>query len=200
MSKSSNKATNSKKKNRSNIEDKVDKILTKNKEKLKNFNLKNLDFEKFSLKNKDRDTIFYLKKKTKTESTDSTDLDLQNDDKEINKFSFDAKKKNKQFSFESDTNKDKKFREQEKSKDSAISSPSSPYNLRDLLDSKDFDMVISDINRLIDKDSKSKIKDDARIISKKDIKPSSEKDHFIEEKVGQFDSKSELKSSKVLFL
>ena len=159
MSKKINKKiSKSKKVNLSIIEDKIDKIILKNKEKLNNLQLNKLDIEKFSLKNKDRDTIFYLRKKNKAKTRDSKDSDFIDDIKTTENKSDQNKK-----TTDSKTPKDQNYRDKNEETDinksvELFKAQSKPSTLRELVDSKDFDMVVSDINRLIDKESKSDIK------------------------------------------
>ncbi|KYK23289.1 hypothetical protein AYK21_02785 [Thermoplasmatales archaeon SG8-52-2] len=147
MSKKSNRKPKSKKSNLSAIEDIVDKVILRNKEKLNNLHLNNLDFEKFSLKNKEKNTIYYLKKKNKTKSEDSKDSKLQdNKTKTDNKTS--AEKEIV-----------KKEQNDEKNSVELFKAQSKPSTLRNLLDSKDFDMVVSDINSLIERETNKDEKD-----------------------------------------
>ena len=191
MNKKNNKSNKTRKDKLSNIEDKVDKIIVKNKEKLSKADFKNINIEKFSLKNKDKNAIFYLRKKTKTSSGDSKDIEPNDYKKNLNKYSSNSNEENKEISFNSEQNNEKKLRKQEKTRDETLDISSSSFTLGDLLDSKDLDMVVSDINKLIEKDTKSKIKKEKEILYKKDIKITSEKDFFYKEKEKLLDKESE---------
>jgi len=138
MNKRSRKTTKSKKVKLSELEDEIDKIIVKNKDKLQKLHFQNINIEKFSLKNKDKNAVFYLRKKQKTKSDDSKDIGIKDEKSDYDKSQLESKK-------------------DENNKKDLFKSTSKPNTLRDLIDSKDFDMVVSDINRLIEKESKSDI-------------------------------------------
>ena len=56
------------------IEAMVDRIITKNKEKMSKTQPRQLDVERFSLKNKKGDTLYYLRKKSDKKSDENSEI------------------------------------------------------------------------------------------------------------------------------
>ncbi|UCF50447.1 MAG: hypothetical protein JSU91_02910, partial [Thermoplasmatales archaeon] len=202
MNKKSNKTTKSKNVKNSNIEDKVDKILLENKEKIKKLKSKGNNFESFSLKNREKNTLFYLKKKPKTKIEESKDNELiKNEEiKEVKTIFEEIPSDNeiKYSEFDKDTNqkKEKIIKQNKTNKEEIFKSKSSTSRLKDLMESKDFDMVVSDIERLIGKESKSKIYEENKNITKKELKADSEKfNPFEKNKFQNISSENQLPDS-----
>ena len=143
MNKNSTKKANSKKVNLSTIEEKVDKIISKNKEKLDKLESKEIDIEKFSLKNKGKNTVFYLRKKHRTKTVDTID---------------------------SNKTKDNKIENFNKSKKEFFKDPTAPQTLKDLIESKNFDEVVNDIKKTIDEIFKTQGNISKKLIEKSIIK------------------------------
>ncbi|KYK29390.1 hypothetical protein AYK20_05420 [Thermoplasmatales archaeon SG8-52-1] len=98
------------------IEDIVDEIIQKNKEKLRQLNTQEINIEEFSLKNKKQDALYYIKKKSNKKEKNNN-LKLKNkklnskskkviDNKKYNKTENSTKKENK-----NTISEDKKFNE-----------------------------------------------------------------------------------------
>ncbi|KYK23224.1 hypothetical protein AYK24_07750 [Thermoplasmatales archaeon SG8-52-4] len=183
-----NKFPSNKHTNLIKIEDIVDKIIQNNKEKLDLLNSKEINIEDFSLKNKKRDALYYIKKKTNKKSKKNNTKKLEENLK--SKPKSDINKKNNNNNVKSDkkenkqTSENKKFNEiKEKNKhiDEKLKPEKTEKLLNEFNDIKD--------NLLPLKSNETEKFTDQKLIEDTKNKDSIEKNDTIEKKVDELTKK-----------
>jgi len=146
----------------SKIDELVDRIILENKEKLDKIHREEIDIEKFSLKNKRRNTLYYLKrkssKKISSESKESDDENLP--EEKIEKTDGTPEEK--------PINKRKKriiFGKKDKKVDDKYNAP--PPTTEDLLESDEFKEVVSEIDNIEEYEAIDQTEKDAKVIDEK---------------------------------
>jgi len=159
------------------IEEMIDKILLKNKDKLERIQSKEIDVENFSLKNKTGNTLYYLRKKTGKKNKDSTDSEVLNEKiisearVDFGEDSLRPEEKAEQpdnISEEKTSKRHKKrikFGKKNKKVDDAnIAKPSTTENL---VKSEEFDEAISELDKILQNKIPIQTDESSKIIDEK---------------------------------
>ena len=128
------------------VDEIVDRIIEKNKEKLNKIHSEKLDIEKFSLKNKKGDTIYYMKKKSDDKNLVKKSPEKQNDPTDESSKDESLRKK-KRISF---GKKDNTYDDNNET----------PQSTEELLESDEFELITSDIEDTLEKETPDKKEND----------------------------------------
>jgi len=211
----------------SKIDEIVDRVILKNKEKLDRIRSKEINIEKFSLKNKEGNVLYYLKRKSSKKTKDDTDSEKKRKSSKKTKDDTDseilsekiisearenlgeepleAEEKIKEFDAipEEDTIKKHKKRIKFGKKDKKIDDEDStpPPTTEDLIESKDFDEVVTEIDKILKDEKPDQIDEDKEIIDKKimetpKIEESSPKEDAAEAKAAELAEKHDFFEEK----
>jgi len=161
------------------IEEIVDKILLKNKDKLNKVQLKEIDIEKFSLKNKKGDSFYYLKKKSNKEIDNILNKDtlskkiISKARINLGKDPFENEEKIEEFNIKPDEDDSaiKKYKKRIRfgkiHKRVNEEYYAKPTTTGELIESEEFEEVVSNIDNIITNKTAKQTEEDAKIIDEK---------------------------------
>jgi len=185
----------------SKIEEMVDKIILKNKEKVDKLRSEQIDVERFSIKNKKGDTLYYLRKKSDKKSDDK-DTDILSEEiisearENLGEEPLEEKTDEQALTPDKKADKKQKIRirfgkKDKKTDDEEIATPPTTD---DLIESKDFNKVVSEIDDALDNTKSEPVDKDAKLVDEKITempetdKPDEEKD-LVAEKANELAKK-----------